>query len=228
MNDISIKNVFRALLSKIWLIILVTVLCGALAYTYCAVVATNYYRARSSIIVTNGGVTTDGEKLQYSDFTTSTSMLKTCTDLLDTSNAYVKLAENLGYKDLSADQLSKMISISSRAADSFLIDIRATAPDKARAVSIANAFAELAPEYINQTLPSMEVKVIQRAETSSKISPRTTIITISGAFMGAFLVALIVAILAIADRSVKGEEDLLEKYNVSILGSVPDFDVASK
>ena len=48
-------------------------------------------------------------------------------------------------------------------------------------------------------------------------------------FHFSFVIPLIIlVIVAISDTTVKGEDDLTDKYNVAILGSVPDFDIGSR
>lgn len=228
MSDISPKLIFSEILRKLWAIVLCAVICAVGAYVYFSNFVNPVYRATASIIVTNGAVSTDRtEYIASSSISASASMLTTCADILRTKDAYKFLTEEFNNK-YTASNYASMTSISVRSRDSLFIDISVNNNSKALAVKIVNAFTENAPNYIKSVIPSSEVTVMELAETATVVSPRVMLMTFTAAFLGAIIPIVIITILAIADTTVKGEDDLADKYNVAILGNVPDFDITSR
>ena len=59
MNEISIANIVSILMKRIWIIAIVTILCAAIAFSYCKIIVSPVYKATTSILITNGGVITE-------------------------------------------------------------------------------------------------------------------------------------------------------------------------
>lgn len=228
MSDISPKLILSEILRKLWMIVLSAIICAIGAYVYFSNFVNPVYRASASIIVTNGAISSDkAEYIASQNITASSSMLTTCVDILKTKNAYDFLSREYDY-EYSASDFAKMTSISIRNSDSLFIDIDVDNVSSSAAIKIVNSFTKNAPKYIKSVMPSAEVTVMQLADDSEIVSPRIVLMTITIGFIGALIPVIIIAILAIADTTVKGEDDLVDKYNVAILGSVPDFDLSSR
>lgn len=228
MSDISPKLILNAVIRKIWIVVLCAIICAAGAYVYFSTFVSPVYRASASIIIANGAISTDkAEYIASTNITASTSMLSTCVDILKTKNAYDFLTEEFNNK-YNAKNYMSMTNISIRSDDSLFIDIRVSNTSKTLAIKVANALAERAPEYIKSFIPSAEVTPADYADSAVVISPRVMLMTLTAGFMGAVIPLIILVIVAISDTTVKGEDDLTDKYNVAILGSVPDFDIGSR
>lgn len=228
MSDISPKLILNAVIRKIWIVVLCAIICAATAYVYFSTFVSPVYRASASIIIANGAISTDkAEYIASTNITASTSMLSTCVDILKTKNAYDFLTEEFNNK-YNAKNYMSMTNISIRSDDSLFIDIRVSNTSKTLAIKVANALAERAPEYIKSFIPSAEVTPADYADSAVVISPRVMLMTLTAGFMGAVIPLIILVIVAISDTTVKGEDDLTDKYNVAILGSVPDFDIGSR
>lgn len=228
MSDISPKLILNAVIRKIWIVVLCAILCAATAYVYFSTFVSPVYRASASIIIANGAISTDkAEYIASTNITASTSMLSTCVDILKTKNAYDFLTEEFNNK-YNAKNYMSMTNISIRSDDSLFIDIRVSNTSKTLAIKVANALAERAPEYIKSFIPSAEVTPADFADSAVVVSPRVMLMTATAGFMGAVIPLVILVIVAISDTTVKGEDDLTDKYNVAILGNVPDFDISSR
>lgn len=228
MSDISPKLILNAVIRKIWIVVLCAIICAATAYVYFSTFVSPVYRASASIIIANGAISTDkAEYIASTNITASTSMLSTCVDILKTKNAYDFLTEEFNNK-YNAKNYMSMTNISIRSDDSLFIDIRVSNTSKTLAIKVANALAERAPEYIKSFIPSAEVTPADYADSAVVVSPRVMLMTLTAGFMGAVIPLIILVIVAISDTTVKGEDDLTDKYNVAILGNVPDFDIGSR
>lgn len=225
MNELSALDVFRVLIKKFWLIVVVSVICGTLTFLYSKFMITPVYASTSSIFVSNGGVVenpTETGKVSSSDLSASAYIKETCKDLLITKNMLEIVAKECGL-DYSPSTLKGMISLNSRSSDSLLLDITVTGTKKEDLVIIANTFADCSQIFIKETLPLAYVAPVEYSEHVTKVSPRTFFSTIIALIVGAFVVIAPLLFFAFNDSILKGEEVIKNKYNISVLGVVPDF-----
>ncbi len=231
MNEISIWQVLNIIVKRLWIILLVSVICAGSAYIYNANFVTPTYAAKSAVIATNGGIAAGNtqntsSKIGSSDLASSLSIVDTYVDILKTYSFYEALAEqpeivNLGYKPA---QLRSMTGISRRSEESLFIDIKIGNTNPKTAVIIANCIAQLAPEYISTMLPGAQAVKADKCIGAYSTGPLTVRNTILFFLMGAFGSIALFVILAATDKTIKGEEEISKKYKVAVLGVVPDFD----
>lgn len=225
MNELSALDILRILLRKFWLIAVISFLCGLLTFIYCTFLVTPVYSATASIFVSNGGVVENPAqtgKVSSSDLSASAYIKETCKDLLITKNMFSLVADecNLEYNDTD---LKNMVSIKSRSDDSLLLDITVKGTNKEDLVIIANTFADCSQVFMKDTLPLAYVAPVEYSTSVSKVSPRTIFSTFIALVAGAFLVIIPLLFFAFNDSIIKGEEGLKSKYDISVLGIVPDF-----
>lgn len=235
MNEFSIYHIFRLIVKNFFIIFLSGVVCGVATFCYNQFKVDERYSASGSIIVTNGGVLDEipndpqyvgSDKINNSDITASINLLTTVKDLL--------LSKDSIYKDLSlktdgkysAKQLKKFVRISTREDYSLFIDVQFELNDREDATKITNMFLELTPACISEVLPNSRTSIITLSEGAQKTYPRTLISTIIAMFIGALLAFVIVYIISLFNTTIKSEEDFKERYNIPVLGDIPDFATA--
>ncbi len=225
MNELTISNIVSIILKRIWLVIIVAVLCGALAFGYCSFLATPVYRANTSILITNGGIITESsdDSIQTNDLSASIYLVDTCVDILKSQKIYKDLSTALGEK-YSYSSLKGGFSISRRDEESLFIDISFRSTDKEEAKIIVNAFTQLAPSYTEEILPSVTVEILDTADSTSCVYPQTLSTTVVFAMLGAAVICILLVLIATLDQAIKDEEDFMAHFDIPVLGSVPDFD----
>ncbi len=228
MNEISLSSIFNIIIRKAWAVIIATVLCGALAFTYCEVFETPVYQTKASIIVTNGAVITDtiNSTVSNTDLAASLYLVDTCVDILKSQGIYQELSSAIADK-YSYKALKSSFSVSRRSDESLFVDISFKSTSKEEAIEIVNAFADLSSNYICEAIPSATVAVMEHSDSASVVSPRTAFSTALFALIGAIVSSLIIVIISMLDKAIKGEEDFKESFDIPVLGAVPDFDISS-
>lgn len=233
MNEINLMYLFRLFLRRIIIIICAAVLCAALVFGYCNWFATPIYKANSQLIITNGALIIDdtGEdaadiynsKIISQDVQASNYLADVCVSLLETQDIYKELSANFDNK-YTYQQLQGCISVALNKEDGIFINItvKNTSPDEA--VKIANSFAVMAPDYLSGYFPSAKVGITYTADKAGLTSPKTVTNTFVGFIAGAAIAFLIALIVDLNDKTIKGETDFTECYNMPILGSIPDFE----
>ncbi len=235
MGYILLTDLFKIILKRLHVILIVAVLCGAISVACCMFVVDPVYSAKSSLFTDNGGITAVADNTSNGDSTvkstdvaSSLNLLSTYVGLLDETDFYNIINNRLRQKNqsigLTDAELKSMVSLTGRK-DTMLLDITVRSKNGQFAVDLANAIAEEAPEYIKEFVPQASAKKFRTAKSYTKVSPNITITSIAAAFLGAVVCAALIVIRALNDQTVKGEDDFAEKYDVPILGSIPNFNI---
>ncbi|MBE6739630.1 MAG: hypothetical protein E7565_04860 [Ruminococcaceae bacterium] len=225
MNEISLSSIISIILRRIWLVIIVAVLCAALAFGYCNFLATPVYSAKTSILITNGGLITDNrdDSIQTNDLSASIYLVDTCVDILKSQGIYQDLSTAIGEK-YSFSKLKGAFSISKRDDENLFIDISFKSTNPEEAMLIANTFTDLCPQYMSGKLPPVTVEVMDKAYKASMVYPSTISSTFIFGLLGAVVTCVLLVLFASLDQTIKSEEDFTETFTVPVLGSVPNFD----
>ncbi|MBO4693003.1 MAG: hypothetical protein J5659_01225 [Clostridia bacterium] len=233
MQEISIFVLFKIALRRAWALILAFVIAAAAAFCYCEFVATPVYGANASIIVTNGAVVNSEEtssannKVLGSDIQASLMLVDSVVDMLKTPDIYKYLARKLG-SEYDYKALKACTTIARRGEDTLFIDISYKDNDPQRAIKVTNVFASAACDYVAEFINRTDPKIVSSADRANLVAPRTIKSTLLYGFGAAFILYLIFVFFELFNNKIKGEEDFTSRYNIPLLGSIPDFDEARK
>ena len=233
MHDVSIFLFFRIARKRIIPLLLVLVLAAGLTFAYCNFIANPVYGANSSIIVTNGAVVSSTNDLQEtqkilgSDIQASLLLADSVVDMLKTPDVYKYLSRKLN-SDIDYNTLMSRTTVSRRGDDTLFVDISYKDTDPKQAIKIANLFASVACDYVADFIPKANPRVVSSADKASLVSPRTLRNTVLAGFGSAFILFCIFVLIEILNDTIRGEDDFTSRYNIPLLGSVPDFEEARK
>ncbi len=233
MGEFSITSLI-GLARKNWGYLLAAIaVCAVIAYCLCAFVLTPTYQTKVSFVATNGGVGATiqtSDKIISTDVAASLAMVDTYVDLLKTTNLYKELSKQVNDKYTFAE-LKDMISVNKRNADSLFIDVFVTSVDPADSVLIANKFLEIGEQYVSNSMNEPDKVLIIKVEQSSAASqnyPNTPLMIFMASLLGFAVVFAIIVIVFVMDKTIKGEQDFTENYDIPVLGNVPNFKVAAR
>lgn len=227
-KTINIMDLVLLAWRRLWILLLVAVICAAGAFSYCKFFLTPSYSATASIIVTNGAVTSysdysDKTTVSASDISASLYLSYTVVDILKTPDIYKKVADGLGQGYVYQNLMGRT-SVARRSDDTLFIDVTFSSTDPKEAMRIVNRFVEIACEYIPEYVPYSRAMVASTAIKSAKTYPRTAMSTGVAGLAGAVAAFVVLFIIESTNRSIKGEEDFAANFDVPLLGSVPDFE----
>lgn len=228
MNNLSLFTMAKIALKHIVFLVLAAVIAAVGAFSYCSFVATPKYSATGSVIVTNGAIITnsdDKSTLNNSDIVASINFAETVVDILNTNGIYKNLSEKLDGK-YSYSQLKGCSRVARRGEDTLFIDVSFTTVDKDEAVKLVNEYLKLVPSYINEFVPDTAATATTRADAAGKIYPKTLTTTVLFAVLAAGIVYIIFLIIFLSNTVIVGEEDFKERFDVAVIGSIPDFATA--
>ena len=224
-KTINIMDLVMLAWRRLWILILVAIVCAAAVFSYCKFFVTPSYSATASIIATNGAVTVYGDKstVSASDLSASLYLAETVIDILKTPDIYKDVADQLG-KEYNYQNLMSRTSVVRRGEDTLFIDVTFSSTDPKEAMRVANKFVEISCEYIPEYIPHSIAKVASTAIKSVKTHPKTPTATMAAGAAGAVFAFFVVFIIESTNRAIKGEEDFTSNFDVPLLGAVPDFE----
>lgn len=224
--EISLLDLVKLALKYIHLLIISALVCAVLAFSYCHFLAVPKYSASGSLMVTNGSILssddTSANKISGTDINASLLLMNTVNEMLNTSDIYKELADNLGSKYTYSDLMSRA-TVKRRSDDTLFIDVSFTASTSEEATRLTNSYLKLAPHYVTKQIINSSVAVMSTAEKATQTFPRTMQMTLFAAIIGMILCFAIICIVFFMNKTIKTEDDIKQNYDIPLIGSVPDF-----
>ena len=233
MNNISLLSLLKLALRHIYILLLSGVIFAVAAFSYCKFAAVPRYSASGSILVTNGSIinnaqtssntsSTTSKSVSYTDISASLQLADTINDILNTNDIYKELSNEDGNR-YTYSNLKSRCSVRRRSTDSLFIDITFSASTPEEALRLANKFLNLTTDYVKNYIPSANAAIATQPDRAAKTYPRTSFYTLAAALIGIILAFAVIFIISLVNDSIKSEEDITEKYDITLLGNVPDF-----
>ncbi|MBQ7108559.1 MAG: hypothetical protein IJN95_05660 [Clostridia bacterium] len=233
MTEINLSTLLSILKKSLIYIIMAAIVFTLGAFIFCEYIATPTYKAKISFIGANSSSFAsqtgdeDGD-IKTTDISASRALILTYVDIFKAEDFFEVVAEK-SKLDYTAKQLKGMVNVSQRSVDSLFIDVTVTCPDPEHAVKIAETIYDCGGEFLITYLPNAYVKAFEDTNsTAVKNYPNTSTFVFAAAFGGAALVFAAAFLFFIMDKTIKGEKDFAEKYDIPILGSVPNFKMATR
>jgi capsular polysaccharide biosynthesis protein len=220
--EIDLLELFRVLLSKIWIIVLSGITLGLVVIAATILFVTPQYESTTKMYVLNKQ---DSSTLTSSDLQSSLSLTKDYAVLIKSRTVTESVITQLNL-DMTSKELLSKISVSSET-DTRVLTITVTDEDPYEACQIANAVRDVAANHIKNVMDIDAVNVVETANIpQEKSSPSLAKNGILGGALGLFLAIAIVLIVYLSNDTVKTQEDVEKYLGLSVLGTIPLTDMA--
>lgn len=221
--EIDLGELFVALCKKVWIIVIVTVLVGAIVGAYAFFFVTPKYKANAMMYVNNNSVSVGSTSFDISDLNAAKSLVNTYMVILNSRNVLNDVIEESGV-DYSYKELKSMISAAPvDSTEVFEVVVTSTNPKEAEL--IANSICSVLPKKIASIIESSSVRIVDSAVLpESKSSPNVTMYAFVGMFVGFVVSCIVVIILKLYNNSITNEDYLIDNYKYPVLAVIPDFD----
>lgn len=240
--DASVQRIINALLKK-WKLLFIFAIIGAFAaFIYTANFTTLTYTSSIEFLAyvddsgqelsdstssTQSQSTIAQQASQTSKMNYAMKMLSTYIEIFSTNEFNQKVANAVNeahLTNISAYQVKASVRIEAVEDTAMFICI-VTTTDSELSFNIANALGDCIPETMENTNKGLVLASVEDAPimaTAGSLGyPKKCLI---GAFAGVILAAAYVILRDFLDVRIKSEDDLTEKYNIPVLGSVPAFE----
>ncbi len=220
-KEIDILRLLAAFWHHIWIIVIVALLCGAIAFVYAYFFITPTYQSSAMMYVNNGSLI-GGTTVNLSDLTASKNLVDTYIVLLKTRQTLEAVIDRAGV-DLTYEQLNPKISASAvNSTEVFRVTV--TDVDPERATLIANTTAAVLQERVEHIVNGSTAVVVDQAVVpAGKSAPSLTKYTAIGLILGVVASCAVIVVLELMDDQVRDESFLTQNYSLPILASIPDL-----
>ncbi len=222
-SEVDLLDLVRLLWSKIWVIILAMVLCGAVAFGGALATMSPEYTAKALMYVNNSSLSLNGASISF-----SSSQISAARGLLDVYVIILKSRTTLEEVIEAADlpytygELAGMVSASS-VDGTEIFSITATCKNPEDAKIIVDTIVDILPDRILEVVDGSSVRLVDRAILPTKpSSPSIVKYALIGALVGAAASCAFVIVSDILNTTVRDEDYIKQKYNIPILAVVPD------
>lgn len=243
--DANVQKIFFALLKRWQLIIIIAIIGGLAGYFYTAHFTTLTYSSTVEFLAyavdsqqeltdSSSGNSSSGDAARTSNTSKmnyAMKMLDTYIEIMGTNEFNTKVADDLN-KRINANYNASTISNSLKiepVENTAMFKITVTTTDSNLSYEIAHQLETSVPDAMKKTnnglvQASVEDRPIKASSAGSLGYPKKILI---GAAAGAVLAAAYVILRNLLDIRIKTEEELVEKYNIPVLGSIPNFEIKS-
>lgn len=227
--EVGLYRIFAALWHRLWLILLVAIVCAALAFGIVFYFVTPMYEASAMFYVNNSELSVGDTVLNISagDITAAKDLVESYIVILNTRTSLNEVIDYAGV-DISASQLRDMISAAA-VESTEIFEVVVTSPDPAEAEKLASAIAYILPKRIDSIIEGTSARIVDAAIVPTKpSSPNYYTATFLGFVIGFFLTVAFVILQEVFDVTIRSEEDVSHVCRHPVLASVPDMAAPSK
>lgn len=219
--ELDLRELFKVLLKRAWIIILCAVIVGTAVLVYTVNFVTPQYEAEVTIYVNNNS-SKEGAYISSSDLAVALRLVSTYINIIQSNTVLDKVIAETGLL-LTTNQVRSMIS-AEVVGETEMFKVTVTTPNAQMSADLANAVATVAPDEIAEIIEGSSAKIIDYARVPSKYSsPNYSMNTVIGAFVGAVLAIVVILVQNMQDVRVHNEEELAKICSVPVLGVIPDM-----
>lgn len=227
--EISFMRLFDAVMKKLWLVILMSILGAVLTFAITFFLITPKYESAAMFYVNNNALSVGDTSFSISsgDLTTSRNLVESYIVILNTRES---LNDVIDYSnvDRTYKEIKDMISAAA-VNETEIFEVVVTSEDPVEAEKIASAIAYILPKRISTIIEGTSAKVVDAAVIPSKpSSPNYIINTFIGFLLGFMLSIAAIVVTEMFDITVRNEEDIKQSCKYPILAKVPDMMSAGK
>lgn len=223
--EIDLIKLAKALLKRVWLIILVAVLGGGTAFFAATRLISPTYEAEALMYVNNTSFSVGSTSFSISsgDLSAAQSLVDTYIVILKSRSTLTEVIKKTGV-NYTYTELKNMIT-SEAVSGTEIFRIKVTSTNREETELLANTIAKTLPKRIAEVVDGSSVRIVDYAIVpSSKSGPDVTKITATGLLFGFVLACGIIVILELTDNVIRDEEYLLKTFeNIPVLAVIPDL-----
>lgn len=223
--EINLRDVFGVFLKRWWMILLATILGGALLFGYAYATYTPMYKSTAKMYVNNNdatGSTTTG--LSQTDILAAQSLVNTYCVIIESNGTMEAVIEKAELKNMTTSKLLSMVSCGS-VNETEIFYISVVSPDRDEAQKITHAIVEILPGRIASVIEGASTTLVDEAGRGKELSPGYTSKAAIGALIGFVLsFALLFLYDVVINDTLQTETWLADTYknDIPLLAVIPD------
>lgn len=223
--EIDLLGLLLHLKTKIWIILLATVVFAVGGFVWAKVSNTPVYTAEARLYVYQKSAnqsTTDDNSFtpDNSSLSVATQLLRDCAVIITGENVTDPVVQSLGL-DISPKELGSSVKVKYED-NTRILKLSYTDTDPNRAAEVLNAVCDEAEKQIVDIMKVDALETIYKASVPTVENPiniQKDVIT--AAIIGAVLAAVVVIVIFLLDDTIRTEDDVENHLGLSTLASIP-------
>ena len=219
MEEINLKELFNYFISKISIIVLITLIVAVIGCSYTLFFQTPLYNSSTTVVLTRTDVE-NSSTITQNDITLNQKLLSTYREIVKSRRVINQVISNLSL-DTTYGELSSNISVTS-VQDTELIKIIVSNENPETAKKIADETASVFSKEIQEMYQIKNISIVDTAVVADSpyninITKQLLIYILAGLVVGVGVVFVIYYF----DTSIKTVEEVEAKLELPILGQIP-------
>jgi len=215
MEEINLSEMFKYVLKKAWIVLVVTIVAIVLGLTYSFKIKVPMYKSTTSVILASD------QTITQSDLTLYQKLINTYTQIVTSKNVVNRTIESLKLP-YTYDELKKNVSVLA-VTDTEIIKISVSDANAEKAKIISDVLAENFKSEVQEIYNLTNVSILDKAEIATSpynfnILKETLIYILGGALIGFIYLFLRFYF----DRNIKSKEEVESVNSLPIMGSIRD------
>lgn len=220
MEEINLKDLFSYFLNKLSLMTMITVFVGILGCMYAIFIQTPLYNSYTTLVLTRVSDENTTQNLS-NDISINSKLVGTYSEIIKSSRIMQEVINDLSL-DYTIDELKKIVTVTNISATE-LIKISVNTRDPSLSSNIANKIANQFSQEISEIYEIQNITVIDKA-TPALVPYNINILKQVGLYLavGLVLSLIIIFVMYYFDNKIKSIEEVEQKLELPILGSIPN------
>ena len=215
-DEIDLLELFRALLHRKFVIILVTLVTAIAAGAYCFGFMQDEFTAKTTLYVLNQQ---NKDTISSSDLTASASLVADYREIILSARVTDRVKQELALRSLGAFDISVTAKNNTR-----IIEISVTGKDAAQATAVANGLAQSFSDAVVDIMRVENVSIIDEASVPVSPSgpPRKKYVVLA-ALAAAVLTMGVIVVIELMNKSLKTVQDVEDQTGLSVLAQFAEI-----
>lgn len=228
--NLNIDKLLWIIKKRIMFIMIFAIMGTGITGYYALKTQQEFYYANASFYVFSNPeyATLSKVNLSWNDLNTANALVNSYLIVLKSDTVLEKIIDRLSI-NYSSSALAGMIS-SSAVEDTAVFSVIVQNENPELAMEIANAIAEIAPKEISRIVKAGGIEVIDEAKLPTNSYPTNNVMKYAclGGIVGFGASTFIFICIGLMDMVIRKKKDVEDKFNIPILGCVPNFDQYGK
>ncbi len=221
---IDLGEVLFTIRKKLGVIVLFSIISGLAFFLLSTLVLKPKYESFVDIYVTNTASSSQSsnDSVNYNDINASQKLVSTYSMILQTDEVLELLRKETNLT-MTTPEILDVLSFTQRN-NTEILRIVATTNDPYLSAKICNGYAAIAQTVTSEVIQGGSAKILSKAKANGEpSSPNVRVLTVAGFFLGFCISAAAFVLVTMFSNKIKGEDEVAERCNVAVIGSVPDF-----
>lgn len=223
-RELDLRDIFRIIQKRIWLIALIVVLVCSLVGVYSIIIKKPVFEASTKIVVNQTPTKSSINQLDLNEINTNIQLINTYKEVIKTPAILDQVVDSYPEFKLTTEGLSRMVNVSSvNNTQVMTVVVRDTSYVKA--AEIANAISKVFQKEIPSIFNVQNVSILNEAKTEPVVRPQPVEPNLLLNMVIGFVVSLMLGIglsfvLEYLDDTIKTEEDVKEFLGMPTLAMI--------